>query len=219
VNDALTLNYWITNGTQQTEPFNGFKDELFGFALQPRKNLSWTVNYYLGQEHPDFQYLPTGVTGPPTIQGLPFEPIPNAPNGKLHIFDSYATWNVTSKLTLAGEADYVIERLYPYSAPSHTDGGAGYVRYQLAPRFALAGRAEYMSDRGGLFSGTTQALKETTATAEYGLADGLVIREEWRRDFSNQPYFLTDTLGHLSPSQTTAGIGLVWWFGGKQGAW
>ena len=51
--------------------------------------------------------------------------------------------------------------------------------------------------------------------AEYGLADGLVIREEWRRDFSNQPYFLTDTLGHLSPSQTTAGIGLVWWFCGK----
>jgi hypothetical protein len=30
VNDALSLNYWITNGTQQTEPFNGFKDQLFG---------------------------------------------------------------------------------------------------------------------------------------------------------------------------------------------
>jgi hypothetical protein len=45
------------------------------------------------------------------------------------------------------------------------------------------------------------------------------MREEWRRDFSNQPFFLTDTLGVLRKQQTTAGIGLVWWFGGKQGAW
>ena len=45
------------------------------------------------------------------------------------------------------------------------------------------------------------------------------MREEWRRDFSNQPFFLTNILGSLSKQQTTAGIGLVWWFGGKQGAW
>jgi hypothetical protein len=45
------------------------------------------------------------------------------------------------------------------------------------------------------------------------------MMEEWRRDFSNQPYFLTDTLDILRKQQTTVGIGLVWWFGGKQGAW
>jgi hypothetical protein len=76
-----------------------------------------------------------------------------------------------------------------------------------------------MSDHGGLFSGTTQALKETTLTFEYKFTDNFLMREEWRSDFSNQPYFLTNTLGMLRKQQTTAGIGLVWWFGGKQGAW
>lgn len=56
-NDAIAVNYWITNGTQQTEPFNNFKDQFVGLALQPHKNVSWNVNYYLGQEHPDVEYL------------------------------------------------------------------------------------------------------------------------------------------------------------------
>jgi hypothetical protein len=219
VNDKLSVNYWVVNGTQWAEPFNGFKDQLFGVNVQPRKSVSWTVNYYLGQEHPDFQYQPVGTPGLPTQQGIPFTPIPNPPRGKLHIFDNYVTWNASPKLTLALEGDYVIQRLQTYSPPSHTDGGAAYVRYQIRPKIALAARSEYMSDHGGLFSGTTQALKETTLTFEYKFTDNFVMREEWRRDFSNQPFFLTDSLGVLRKEQTTAGIGLVWWFGGKQGAW
>src|SRR5579862_4286331 len=50
INDAVTVNYWITNGTQQTEAFNNFKDQFAGVVLTPAKNVSWTVNYYLGQE-------------------------------------------------------------------------------------------------------------------------------------------------------------------------
>lgn len=221
VNDALALNYWIVNGTQQTEPFSGHKDQLFGLAIQPHKTVSWTVNYYLGQDHPDVIYFPNGGAPPglPTEQGIPFEPIPNAPKGKLHIFDSYATWQYSPKLTFAAEADYLLERLQTYSPPSHVDGGALYTHYQLSPRIALAGRAEYLSDCGGLFSGVTQALKETTFTTEYRLAAGFIVRIEWRRDFSNHPYFLTDTLGILKTEQNTATMGLVWWYGGKEGAW
>src|SRR5262249_27499029 len=36
-NDKLAVNYWLTNGTQQTEPFNSFKDELFGLLIHPHK--------------------------------------------------------------------------------------------------------------------------------------------------------------------------------------
>ena len=219
VNSVLGLNYWVTNGTQQSEPFNAYKDEMFGFVLQPRKNVNWTVNYYLGQEHPDFQYVTNGPPGLPTFQGAPFEPVPNPPTGKLHIFDSCLTWNATPKLTFALEGDDVIERLYITTAPSHSDGGAGYARYQLTPKIALAARSEYLSDRGGLFSDTTQALKEGTLTFEYKFSDNFMMREEWRRDWSNQPYFLTSTLGVLKNNQTTATVGLVWWFGAKSGAW
>jgi hypothetical protein len=220
VNSALAVNYWITNGTQQTEAFNGFKDQLFGMNLAPHKNIAWTINYYLGQEHPDFRYLP-GSTQPnlPTQQGVPFVPIVNPPNGKLHVFDSYVVWTAAPKVTLAAEADYVVQRLFTTSPPAHTSGGAVYARYQLFPRVAIAARAEYLSDRGGLFTGVTQAIKETTLGFEQRIADGFLIREEWRRDFSNHPYFLTDTLGNLKKEQNTATLGLVWWFGAKEGAW
>jgi hypothetical protein len=218
VNDKFALNYWVINGTNQVEPTNSFKDELFGFTATPRKTINWTMNYYLGQEHPDRISVPD--TSPIPVQpGLSFAPINPAPNGRLHIFDSYVSWQTTPKLTLAVEGDYVIERLWRNSAPSHVDGAAAYAKYQLSPKFALAGRAEYLSDRGGLFSGLTQALKETTATFDYNVANGFLMRYEWRRDFSNQPSFLTQTEGVLSKQQNTATLGLVWWWGGKEGAW
>jgi hypothetical protein len=215
----LTGHYWVTNGTNQTEAFNNFKDESLGFEVKPHKSVDWVVNYYLGQEHPDFEYVTNGPPNLPEQQGLAFEPIANPPKGKLHIFDSYVTWTASPKLALSLEGDYVIERDQTYSSPSHTDGGALYARYQFNPLLALAGRTEYLSDRGGLYSGKTQALKEFTLTFDQTVADGFLVREELRHDFSNQPYFLTDTLGNLSNDQTTATIGLVWWFGGKQGAW
>jgi hypothetical protein len=40
-------------------------------------------------------------------------------------------------------------------------GGAAYVRYQFNPKIALATRAEYLSDRGGLFSDLPKHLKKT----------------------------------------------------------
>ena len=226
VNDKLTLNYWLVNGTNQAEATNGYKDELFGFTATPNKNITWNVNYYVGQEHPD--RVVVSSSGPIPVQpGLTFQAITPAPNGKLHIFDSYVNWQAKPKLTFALEGDYVIERewantvtaLGQSSAPSHVIGGAGYAKYQFSPKFAVAGRAEYLSDRGGLFSGITQALKETTVSFDYKLSGGFLMRYEWRRDFSNQPSFFTDKTGVLSKEQQTLGVGIVWWVGRKEGAW
>ncbi len=224
VNSNFTLNYWIVNGTNQVEATNGFKDELFGFTAKPAKTVTWTMNYYLGQDHPD--RTPVSTCGPIPVQpGLCFAAITPAPNGLTHIFDSYATWQADPKLTLAIEGDYFISRLWrnaapgESSAPSHVAGGAAYIQYQLAPKFAIATRAEYMSDREGLFSGITQALKENTVTFDYKLNDGFLMRYEWRRDFSNQPTFLSDVQGILRKDQSTATLGLVWWWGRKQGTW
>jgi hypothetical protein len=224
INNRLMLNYWIVNGTNQVEATNGFKDELFGFTAKPAKNVSWTVNYYLGQEHPDRIVVPpTSLI--PVQPGLSFQAVTPAPDGRTHILDSYATWQATPKLTLVVEGDYFIQRLWREagpgrsSAPAHVDGGAGYIQYQLTSKVAVATRAEYMSDRGGLFSGLTQALKENTVTFDYKVADGLLMRYEWRRDFSNRPSFLSDVQGVLRKDQNTATLGLIWWWGRKEGAW
>ena len=224
VNSSFTLTYWVVNGTNQAEATNAFKDELFGFTAKPTKSVTWVVNYYLGQEHPDRAVV--APSSPIPVQpGLSFVAIRPAPDGRLHIFDSYISWQATQRWSLALEGDYAIQRLWRNegpgrsSAPSHVDGGAAYARYQLSSKFAVAARAEYLSDRGGLFSGISQALKETTATFDYRLSDGFLMRYEWRRDFSNQPTFLTDTQSVLSKEQSTATLGLVWWWGRKEGAW
>ncbi len=122
-------------------------------------------------------------------------------------------------LTLAGEADYVVNRSFENSAPGHVAGAAGYAKYQFTGAWALAGRFEYLSDRGGLFTGSSQVLKEGTLTATYQLADGFQLRGEYRSDYSNRLFFLTDTPGSLQRRQTTATLGLLYWLGAKQGSW
>ena len=227
VNSKLALNYWIVNGTNQTEPTNGFKDELFGLVVAPNKNISWTINYYYGQDHPDA--IGVDTCGPVPVQpGLCLQKISPAPNGKTHIFDSYVTWQATPKLSFTLEGDYVIQRLWAStgpgrsSAPADVWGGAAYAKYQLTPRTYIAGRTEYLNDNGGLFTGITaytEALKEVTATYDFTVADGFDMRWEYRRDISNQPIFLTSQQSVYSTHQDTATLGVIWWFGRKQGPW
>jgi hypothetical protein len=224
LNDKLTFNYWVVNGTQQSEATNSFKDELFGLTIQPKKSITWNVNYYLGQDHPD--RMPATTCGPAPIQpDLCYVAITPAPDGKLDIFDSYVTWAANPKWTFALEGDYFIEREWANaspgrsSAPSHVDGGVAYAQYQWTPRMSFAARGEYLADPQGLFSNESQALKEGTATFKYQVADGLDAFVEYRQDWTNRNYFLTDKTGLLINHQPTATVGLVWWYGGKQGAW
>lgn len=219
-NDRVTFQYWLVNGANQTEDFNGLKSNAFLFTVKPVKNVTWQANYYVGEEGRDSQplynpALPTLATQP----GLSAIPVLPRPNGKEHVFDSYVTWNVTPKLTLLGEGDYVVNRNYSTSSPGHVTGGAAYVKYQLTNAWALAQRFEYLSDRGGLFTGTTQALKDSTTTATYQFADGFQFRAEYRRDWSNRPFFLKDNPGLLKRNQDTATLAVLWWLGGKQGSW
>jgi TolA-binding protein len=229
VNDQLTLLYHLVNGAQQSEDFNGFKSQHVGVVVKPSKRFSTQINYYFGRE----QRVRTSILNPtfpilPTQPGLsPFEIRP-VRNGRLNILDAYATFNVTDKLTFALEGDYVINRVFDFSPPTLVTGGVAYARYQFTPHFAMAGRFEYLSDRDGLFSGVFQALKEHTLTAEYKFGEGFLLRGEYRRDWSNIPFFLTDRFDLFNPTnrpgvfkkeQNTATLGLVWWWGRKKDPW
>lgn len=224
LNDKVTVMYHLMNGAQQAEDFNGFKSHHIAVAFTPSKRVSGQFNYYNGQEQRDRNPALNPTFAPVASQpGLSTDVIRPVPSGRLHILDTYYTFNVTDKLTLAVEGDYVVGRVFRESPPASVWGGAGYARYQLTPKFALAGRFEYLSEKasaaGGLFSGTTQALKEHTLTAEYKFAAGFMGRVEYRRDFSNQPFFLTEQPGIFKKEQNTATLGLVWWIGDKQGTW
>ena len=225
-NEAVAANYWITNGTQQTEAFNNYKDQMFGAVVNPAKSITWTTNFYLGQEHPDVEQIqsPNAPTIP-TQPGLSITPIVPALDGRLHILDSYATWQATEKTSFSLEGDYVVSRAWQEpgagrdTTPSHVYGGAAYARRQLTPKGAIAARVEFLRDDGGLFSGATQSLNEVTLTYEYKVAEGFLMRGEWRRDGASAPFFLTRDAGVLKTNQHSATLGVLWWWGTKRGAW
>ena len=220
VNSRVNVAYWLVNGANDTEDLNGFKSQAILFTLKPASTLTWNVNYYFGQEARDVATtLNPGVPTAPTQPGLPTTNITPAPNGREHIFDTYATWNATPKLALTGEADYVLNRTVSQQQPARVVIGSLTAKYTLPHSYSVGGRGEYFDDRGGLFSGQTQALKEVTFVADHQLAPGFLARAEYRRDFSNQRFFLTDRSGVLVHAQTTATLGLVYWWGMKQGSW
>jgi hypothetical protein len=216
----VNVAYWLVNGANDTEDLNGFKSQAFLLTLKPATTLSWNVNYYFGQESRDVTpNLNQGPPAAPTQSCLPAANIMPAPNGREHILDTYAMWNATRKLTLVGEADFVINRTYSHNKPERVFIGEFAGRYALSSRWNIGARTEYFDDRGGLFSGKIQALKEVTLVVDHSFASGFLMRAEYRRDFSNQRYFLTDTPAMLSHSQTTAEVGLIYWWGTKKGSW
>lgn len=216
--NRIGLTYYLVNGLQQSEDFNGFKSVAFLWTFKPAKVLTWNLNYYTGQENRDVNpVLNPGFPEIASQPGLSIDVLPRAPRGRTHIFDTYVTWTPTGKTTFVAEADSEIARVEPSSPPSRFTGGALYARYQATPRIALTGRGEYVADRA-LFSGVNQNLKETTFTVDYKPADGFLVRTEWRRDFSDTPFFLTNKPGILKKEQNTATLGLIWWFG-KEGSW
>ncbi len=220
VTPKVNVAYWLVNGANDTEDLNGFKSQAFLFTLKPKSTVTWTINYYFGQEARDVQpTLNPGLPILPTQPGLPTTNISPAPNGREHIFDTYATWQATPKLTVIGEADYVVNRAYARDRPGRVAIGGLTAKYALGRGWNVGGRTEYLDDRGGLFSGRTQALKEVTAVLDHTFAGGFITRAEYRRDWSNQRFFLSDTAGILKPAQTTAILGLVYWWGTKQGSW
>jgi hypothetical protein len=75
---------------------------------------------------------------------------------------------------------------------------------------------EWFKDRDGFSTGTPQTLKEFTLTGEYKWAEGLLSRLEYRRDWSDQPFFERGVTPGGSKSQTTLLVGFVAFFGPKR---
>jgi putative OmpL-like beta-barrel porin-2 len=198
--DRLALTYWLVNGTQQSEDFNGFKSQAGIVTIKPVPSVSWNVNYYAGREGHDLAAA-----------------VPD--RSQLRIVDTYATWT-KGAVQLAAEADHVeVSPDASNAAASTAKGTAVYAQYRVAPQIQLGARYEYIRDGAGLFSGQSQNLHEVTATATWQPGDGMQLRAEWRRDGSDHSFFPGPTPGAMRASQQTMTLALVWWFGSKQGTW
>ena len=91
-------------------------------------------------------------------------------------------------LTLGLDANYVTNEVTADADSLSLQGVGVYARYQVNAPVGLGVRWERLDDEG-LFGGIDQVLQEITLTAEYKLADGFLVRGEFRRDWSDQSYF------------------------------
>ena len=198
-NDSATLMYMLTNGIQQTEDFNNFKSNHVAAIVKPARGVTWTVNYFFGQEQPD--------------GGLP-----DGPDGFFRVFDTYVAYRATPEVSVGLDVNFVTDEANRSDPGIALQGIGAYARYQVSGPAALAVRYERLDDEG-LFGEIEQVLQEVTATAEYRFEDGFLLRGEFRRDWSNEDFFTGPEPGKLLDYQNTALVGLVWWFGNKQGAW
>jgi hypothetical protein len=200
VNERVSLLYMLSNGIQQTEDFNDFKSNHVAAVLKPTGRVTWVVNYYFGQEQPDGGE-------------------PRGPDGFFKVFDTNVAVSATSRLAFALDVNYVTNEISANAESSSLQGLGAYARYQMTDAAAVGVRYERLDDEG-LFGGMDQVLQETTLTTEYKLAEGFLVRAEFRRDWSNERFFPGRLGGgDLRSGQKTALVGGVWWFGDKQGVW
>ena len=133
------------------------------------------------------------------------------------------SWNfygmVHERFEVMGNLDYIQNN---DEFGSYTSWGlGGYARAHLSDQVRIAYRAEFMDDREARSTGVNQTLKENTITFEVQpLKDDprFLTRIEYRRDWSDVPYFLCTECGDggLSMDQNTFTLGFMWVFGPKE---
>ena len=178
----------ITNGWNNVEDNNTGKT--FGFTNAfTSKKASYIVTYYGGPEK-------TGTN-----------------QGSRHLIDQVLTLAPNGKTSFYINHNYGRERALDGSV-GIINAIAGAARYQVNDWFALSPRLEYFNDRGIWTTGTVQKIKEFTMTAEFKHKKGLMTKLEYRRDWSNVPYY-QDSTGGLKKSEDTLVFGIIAYFGPK----
>jgi hypothetical protein len=129
-----------------------------------------------------------------------------------HVSDTVVTYPLSSRVSLAGNYDY--GRDTESGATVKWQGVAAYLRYQPTAWFALTPRDEYYNDSEGFTTGAAQKVKEFTLTGELKHKDGVVMRLEYRRDFSDVPFFVKHEADNVK-NQNTFTVGMIYAFSTK----
>ena len=93
-------------------------------------------------------------------------------------------------------------------------GLALYFRRQITPVFAFAPRWEFYDDKDGFVTGVPQTVQEITLTGEGKHSGGLIFRMEYRRDWSDEDYFIKD--GAPTDNQNTFTFAFIIPFSSRQ---
>jgi hypothetical protein len=215
--ETFTVGFQLVNGWNNVEDNNSQKTMGFTAAWTPKnKKISWLFNSYVGIEK----------NGPQ--MGAAYNP--NNNKGWRQIYDSVLNFSPTDWWT--GYFDYY----HGHEAQAYVNGGpaADWDAFGVSSQFGkghnfVAFRYEYYADHQGFPTGygSELNLQEFTATYTHKWTQGLKMLIEYRRDWSDQPFFERGNQGSpLNPGyppfvpgpykhQDTVTIGFVAFFGGK----
>jgi len=181
--DAFNAAFYLVNAWDRTTDNNTGKTVGLSFGVTPVQPFNMAFN---------FLYGPEGDS--------------NSSNNRF-LFDWVGTLNATKNLTFVLNTDWATEQgvlttVGPRDARWY--GVAGYAKYSFNEWFATALRGEWFNDPEGvrtysaLTSNTTmptlpngvgRTLKEGTFTTEFKVAKNLILRPEYRHDWSDQYAF------------------------------
>ena len=108
--------------------------------------------------------------------------------------------------------DYAHEDSDPKNGGSNSEwsGAAVYAKYDFTDLFSTSVRGEYFDDKNGVRTGIAQKLKEITLTPEFRVAKGLLVRPEYRHDWSDQKAFDSHKIIFDKKSQDTIALGMMY---------
>jgi len=194
ITKSWTAGLHVVNGWNDVSTSNGGVTIGLTSAWVKTK-YSWNVNYYTGPQNNGTQK---------GYRNLIDTTLLLTPTTKFNAYLNYDYGQNRDALSDQGN-----KRL------NHWQGVALALHEQMTAKSALSGRFEYFTDRNGFTTGTAQDVKELTATYEYKWIEGLLMRAEYRRDWSTRSVFHKGDTG-LVDAQSTATLGLVAFFGPKR---
>ena len=130
---------------------------------------------------------------------------------KRQLFDTILGYNFNSRFSVLGNYDYGFDRL-TNGSKVRWQGVSVAGRYALTKRVAVSPRVELFNDYDGFTTGTAQRLREATVTGDYRVVNDLLLRFEYRRDWSNQPFFAERNPQTLQRQQNTILGSLIYTF-------
>ncbi|HEX8948054.1 MAG TPA: porin [Dissulfurispiraceae bacterium] len=189
--DKVSANFYVVNGWDNFNDEGNSKTLGLSVNVTPAEQFSAAVNLMNGRE----QDLQTGI------------------KSNRFLSDTVITVKPVKKVTFVVNTDYALQSR---SAPDGRDakwyGVAGYVKYDFTDLFSTAVRAEYFKDPEGARTGTAQAVKEVTLTPEFKAAKDLVVRPEYRHDWSDKDAFDShrDILNKKTQDTIALGVMYTW---------
>jgi hypothetical protein len=195
--DKLTLQGHLVNGWNNVTDNNTGKSIGGSITYKPTGALTLIENYMTGPEQN------------------------NTNTGWRNTSDTVVTYTANKQTSLAFNYDYGHDAGAACAAQAGTicsvawQGLAAYLKYQANPVFAVIPRYEWYKDGDGYTTGLHQTVQEFTLTAEVKHKDGVLMRIEYRGDYSDSPFFIKEANTGLVKTQNTLSIGFVYAFSTK----